>query len=465
MDLDTLPPEIGFCELLQTVDLTGNPIDNLPETLVECRQLYEFKLNYQTFHKRLDQYLLELIDDGKIRSEHLPQVIFEFEHLLMLDLNHTNINTIPIEHTLKHLGELDLSGNSFVSIPEALCTMDQLKVLDMSNNRLEEIDELIVRIKRLEILVLSYNQLSSLSSIYARLSTLKKLTVSHNRIDTIVPEFSQSASLTVLDLSYNNLSVLPDHLCDLQQLETLDLRYNRLESLPLCMPRLVHLESMNTFQVNFQRLGLHLVGNPLSNLPSHVWKSTDIATLFDYMENQEKVLSKYLSHLKLILIGPRNVGKTTLMTKLLKNRTLISHSRETLDMYVSMLLASQPSTNQHELSMSDMGSSVLTDQWIENRISTCGDPLFSRTSKIKRIFPPALKTYRANEPSTYLINQSTVITKKNLYCTMVDLTSESTFEIAYPLIYDSNALFLIPVNLTVLINAVHAAASLDNLEE
>ena len=465
MDLDTLPPEIGFCEQLQTVDLTGNPIDNLPETLVECRQLYEFKINYQTFHKRLDHYLLKLIDEGKIRSEHLPQVIFEFEHLAMLDLNHTNINTIPMEHTLKHLTELDLSSNSFVSIPEALCTMDQLRVLDMSHNRLEQIEEPIVRIKRLETLILSYNQLSRLASIFARLSALKKLTVSHNQIDTIELEFSHTPSLMTLDLSYNNLSVLPDYLCDLQHLETLDLRYNRLESLPLSMPRLIELKSMNMFQKNFQRFGLHLLGNPLSTLPSHVWKSTNIATLFEYIGNQRKVISKSFSHLKLILVGPKNIGKTTLMIKLLKNRTLISHARETLDMYSSMLLVNPLGTDPEEPALSDVGSSVLTDQWIENRISTCGDPLFNRTSKIKRIFPPPLKTYRTNESPTSLLNQSTLITKNNLYCTMVDLTSESTFEIVYPLIYDTNALFLIPVNLTVLMNVLQAAASLENVEE
>lgn len=469
MDLDTLPPEIGFCDKLKTIDLTGNPVDNLPETLVECRQLSELKINFQNFHKRLDQYLLELIDDGKIRSEHLPSVIFELENLRMLDLHGTHINFIPTEHTLLHLHDLNLSQNSFVSIPEALCTMEHLKVLDMSENRLEKIDESIVKIQRLETLILSKNRLKDLSGVFARLTPLKHLIVSRNEIRTIDEEFSQSQSLITLDLSYNALTAFPDHCCRLKQLETLDLRYNHLESLPLSLPALINIKSMNTFHPNFRRIGLHLVGNPLSNLPAHLWRTTEITGLYDYLTTEEKLLSNHYCHLKVIFIGPKSVGKTSLLMNLMKSRnSQMTHRRTTMDFHVTMFRENQLKIEDGEGTIyapSETASSILTDQWIEQRISTVGDLRRSSVPKKKRSHDRLLKNYRREEYLEDFFNQATVITKNNLHCTLIDVTRAASFEILYPLIYDSNALFVIPVNLTVLLNAIETARALEAMNE
>jgi Leucine-rich repeat (LRR) protein len=472
MDLDTLPPEIGFCNKLQTIDLTGNPIDNLPETLVECRQLYEMKINFKTFYKLLDNYMLQLIDEGKIHSEHIPQVLFELENLQILDLNETKLNSIPNQHTLNNLNELYLSNNSFFDIPQSICTMEQLKILDMSNNRIQTIPDYFVNTKRLEILILSYNNLTNLSNNITRLLTLKKLIVSHNQINSIENGFSQGQSLLTLDMSYNSLKEIPDELCNLKQLETLDLRYNQLEYLPLSIRQMTGLKSMNTFDDDFQRFGLHLLGNPITDPPSYIWKSTCIQTLFDYIETKEKILSNNFYHLKLILIGPKHTGKTSLTIKLLDNQKTLSNTQKTLDTYVSLLQEKQIKLDEQAAAQglmqqrsSDITSSVLTDQWIENRISTNDDHFLNRTSKVKRIFPPPLKTYRSNELFENVLNKSTLITKNNFYCTIFDLTSEPTFEILYPLIYDSNALVILPVNLTILLDIVQAATSLENFNE
>ncbi|CAF3013476.1 unnamed protein product [Rotaria sp. Silwood2] len=423
MDLDTLPPEMGFCDKLETIDLTGNPIDNLPETLVECRQLYEFKINYKTFYKLLDTYMLQLIDEGKIRSEHIPQVIFELENLRILDLNNTKINSISNEHMLLNLTELYLSNNSFFDIPEAISTIEKLKILDI-----------------------------------------------HNKRDKIEKEFSKIRSLLLLDLSYNNLKSLPDELCELEQLETLDLRYNKIEHLPSHICRMIGLKSMNTFNNTFQRFGLHLLGNLITNPPSYIWKSTNIQTLFNYIEAKEKDLSNNFHHLKLILIGSKNIGKTTLAIKLINNRKKNSNTRKTIDMYVSILQQKQIKNgelknSQQKLTSNDAMSSALTDQWIENRISTSGDYLYSRHLKTKRINPPPLKTYRSIEQMNSIIQKSTFITKNNFYYTIFDLESEPSFEILYPLIYDSNALYLLPVNLTILLNNLQTSTNFKNINE
>ena len=473
MDLDTLPPEIGFCDRLETIDLMGNPIDNLPETLVECRQLYELKISYKTFYRLLDDYMFQLIDEGKIRSEHIPHVIFELESLQSLDLNQTKLNFIPPDHTLLNLNELYLSNNSFTAIPESICSMKQLKLLDMSQNRIETIPEHFLQIKRLETLILSYNQLTTLPKIIVRLPTITKLILDHNHIHRIEHGVSKNRSLLILDLSYNQLSHLPDDFCHIKQLETLDLRYNQLKSLPLSICRMTGLKSMNLFDEDFQRLGLHLIGNAITDPPSYVWKSTKIQTLFNYVETKEKKLCENFTHLKVVLLGPKHSGKTTLTTKLVHNQKQLSHTRKTLNMYMSIVQENQWKSDEdkaleqrhdHRRS-SENNSSILTDQWIENRVSTSGDYSLNRSMKIKRDYPPPLKTYQSNEIFEYFFNKSTMITRNNLFCTIFDVTSEPSYEILYPLIYDSNALFLLPINLTILLKIIQAASTLDESEK
>ena len=433
--------------------------------MAECRQLYQLKINYRTFHKLIDTYIFQLIDEGKIRSEHIPSVVFELEGLQALDLNHARINTIPSEHQLIHLSDLCLSNNSFSQIPEALSTMKHLKILDMSHNRLNSIPEYLTEFQALETFNLSHNRFTCLSSILARVPTLKNLLVSHNQIDTIDSGFCQSSSLLKLDLSYNHLKILPDDFSDLTQLETLDLRYNQLDCLPLSSYAMVDLQSMNTFDAHFQRFGLHLLGNTLTDLPTYTWKTTNTQALYTFLKIKEKMLSPFYYHLKLIILGPKNTGKTTLTSKLMDDERALADKRETVDLHVSILETRRLNSNDDDDGDSDRPSSIMTDYWIDTRISADGKHSFIRSSKIKRPNPPPLQTYRSEEKSEYLMNKCTLVTKNNLFCTVLDLKSEPGFELLYPLIYDSNALYLLPVNLTRLVAAVQTAASLNNESE
>ena len=470
MDLDTIPPEIGFCDKLETIDLTGNPIDTLPETLVECRRLHELKINFKHFYKILDNYMIQLIEEGKIRSEHIPQVIFELESLRSLDLTQTKINSFPTEHLLSNLTDLYLSRNSFYNIPESICTIEQLKYLDLSHNYIQAVPQYLNQLKQIEYINLSFNKFSTLSKIFAQLSTLNKLSMHHNQIDLIDPSFAESKSITILDLSNNRLRKFPLEFCQLEQLETLDLRYNKISSLPSDIRHMIGLQSMNTFYDSFHRSGLHLLGNPLVDPPSYIWKSTDIQTLFHYIQTKEKNLAHSYYHLKVILIGPKHTGKTSLLNRLVNNRKSIVCTRKTIDQYVSLLQNKRKQEHDDRKSQvgqssSEATSSALTDQWIENRISTSGDYVYNRHLKTKRVFPPPMKTYRSMETTDNILQKSTIITQNNSYLTLFDLTNEPNFQILYPLLYDSNALHLLPVNLTILLNILQAAHSLDNFDD
>ena len=139
-----------------------------------------------------------------------------------------------------------------------------------------------------------------------------------------------------------------------------------------------------------------------------------------------------------------------------------------MDLHVLMHRQRQMRIDETEETLyatSETASSVFTDQWIDQRISTCVDVQQTSAPKKKRSHDRLLKNYRNNESVENLTNQSTLITKNNLYCTIIDVTKAASFEILYPLIYDSNALFIIPVNLTSLLNAIQTATALDKMNE
>ncbi len=96
-------------------------------------------------------------------------------------------------------------------------------------------------------------------------------------------------------------------------------------------------------------------------------------------------------------------------------------------------------------------------------LSTSDDYPHNSRLKTRRIYPPPLKTYRSTETSNYLVHKSTFITKNNFYCTIFDVSSEPNFEILYPLIYDSKALYILPVNLTILLNSSQITTNLENI--
>lgn len=59
--MKSLPPEIAFCERLREINLYGNILDMLPETMRELRELTELKLNARSFHSNFDEYKIKLL--------------------------------------------------------------------------------------------------------------------------------------------------------------------------------------------------------------------------------------------------------------------------------------------------------------------------------------------------------------------------------------------------------------------
>lgn len=314
-DIATLPAEIGFCENLEEILLFGNEIENLPETLKECHKLRELKLNYHSFHALLDGYMADLIREGKIKSEHIPMVIFELENLELLDLSATKINNFP-ENSLNSLIELRLDKNFFDRIPETILEgkiASNLKILTISRNRLVSIPSGISALVNLSVLNLSGNTIISFpDSIQFNLPNLNELYLSHNGLNQLTNDIVQLKSLKRLALDHNRLVTLPNELYELTKLEYLNLSHNNLTKLSHKITKLTNLKAAHVYE-KFIKNGLWLTNNPLENPPKDVWITNDINKIYTYLETHFKRNVNYCYFSKLIFIGETNVGKSCMV--------------------------------------------------------------------------------------------------------------------------------------------------------
>jgi len=141
------------------------------------------------------------------------------------------------------------------------------------------------------------------------------LDLSGEKIGSLPPEICELKQLTVLSLSNNQLTTLPREICELKQLTLLYLSNNQLTTLPREIRNLTKLEQ------------LFLHDNPELNIPQEIlgpaWKDVFIkgekpasprAILDYYFRTIGK--PKPLNEAKLILVGPGEAGKTSIVKRL-----------------------------------------------------------------------------------------------------------------------------------------------------
>lgn len=60
-NLATLPAEIAFCQELETLQLWGNAMESLPDTLNQMPRLRTLAINYRSFAAVIDSYMENLL--------------------------------------------------------------------------------------------------------------------------------------------------------------------------------------------------------------------------------------------------------------------------------------------------------------------------------------------------------------------------------------------------------------------
>ena len=175
--------------------------------------------------------------------------------------------------------KIDLQYNDLTTIPGCLLELPSLSELNLSDNKLQEIPDVREWSPCLTVLHFSNNQLSSLPS------------------EVVAP------AICSLDISKNRFRKVPLCICSFTTLHSLNLSENsNIVALPKQMGRLSYLSHLNLS-------GLKNLREPPKNLQK------ECRDCIRYL-NSKLRSAKGFYHMKLMLLGYANRGKTTLVARL-----------------------------------------------------------------------------------------------------------------------------------------------------
>ncbi|MFD1140142.1 leucine-rich repeat domain-containing protein [Larkinella insperata] len=177
----------------------------------------------------------------------VPEVIYRFPNLEVLDLSINGIRTIPERvFTMPKLRQLDASYNPLGSDGLHVVRNKHLKILNIQSTGLTAVPKAITKNRRLESLWLGFNNFSGglNTAPLRRIRRLKDLNLYHARLNELPASISRLKRLEVLDLYYNNLRTLPESACRMRRLQQLALSNNKLNELPRQLGRLRKLQEL-----------------------------------------------------------------------------------------------------------------------------------------------------------------------------------------------------------------------------
>jgi internalin A len=231
---------------------------------------------------------------------------------------------------------LDLSGKGITVIPPAIKKLTNLQLLDLRDNQITVIPPEIDKLINLQILDLGNNQITAISSEIEKLTNLQRLYLSNNKITIIPPEIEKLTNLQALELSSNQITVIPPAIKKLTNLQTLDLSRNQITIIPPEIEKLTNLQILylenNQITIIPPAINkltnltlLALKNNPISNIPPEIirqgwgenlWDDGNTQVIFEYLKS---TANQPLNEVKVLLVGEGDVGKTSLLNRLVHN--------------------------------------------------------------------------------------------------------------------------------------------------
>lgn len=225
---------------LQSIDLHGNNLNELPDGLISLTRLTNINLS----RNRLTNTCMDILGQiPSLRHLQLARNLLEgplndsvgtLVNLEVLDLQDNSITDLGLAlKDFTKMRNLAVAGNRLVSIPSYIFESLSLDEIYAARNRLAGflIPEGLTNLAALRILDISKNALTAISeSESLNFLSLQDLNVGDNRLCTI-PDVSDWTSLITLCAGGNKLSSTPEGLTSLPKLKTLDLSRNDIKQL------------------------------------------------------------------------------------------------------------------------------------------------------------------------------------------------------------------------------------------
>ncbi|XP_078616326.1 uncharacterized protein LOC144884731 [Branchiostoma floridae x Branchiostoma japonicum] len=341
--LHTLPRDVGRLTQLEWLDLSNNPLQTLPAGVGQLTNVKHLDLSHcelDTLPRgvgRLTQLEWLCLRNNPLQT--LPGEVGQLTKLKHFDLSECQLGTLPPEvWRITQLEWLDMSSNPLQMLPVEVGQLNNVKHLDLSDCQLRTLPPEMGRLAQLEWLELSWNQLQTLPAEVGQLTHVKHLDLSHCQLSTLPPELGRLTRLEWLILRFNPLHTLPTEFGQLTNVKVLELPNCQLRTLPAEVGRLTQLER------------LILKGNRLQTLPAEVGKLTNllhlnvnrnsltkppsavcgqgITAIRQYFEELERSEEKVSARLKVVVLGEKMAGKTSLVQTLRRGESSLTEEED-----------------------------------------------------------------------------------------------------------------------------------------
>lgn len=257
-------------------------------------------------------------------SEYLPYVRKYYHYLSTEELQ-----SLIRDARENHWTALDLTDCYFGQLPDELWTLTDLQILILGVSFRElrscpretiDIPRAIEGLTNLRCLILFGCNPCFPRGEPLNLPNLQFLLL----VDTslyILPDSAHIPSLTYLYLKESEyFEILPNRVSELQNLTHLYLGYSRIKSLPPSIAKLTKLQTLN----------IH--GTPLAEKLPPELLNQDAQSIIRYvLKMQGNAPQEFFNEAKLILVGQPQVGKTSLMKRLVHNQYTDQPSTEGID--------------------------------------------------------------------------------------------------------------------------------------
>eukprot|EP01124_Arcella_intermedia_P035950 TRINITY_DN9302_c0_g1_i1.p1 TRINITY_DN9302_c0_g1~~TRINITY_DN9302_c0_g1_i1.p1 ORF type:complete len:587 (+),score=141.25 TRINITY_DN9302_c0_g1_i1:32-1792(+) len=184
----------------------------------------------------------------------IPEALSVYLDWVNIDLGFNRFETFPISMNKFHaLEELWLTGNQISKIPPGI-SIPSLRVLHLNGNQLSELPDHVTQLSNLQKLDLANNKIVKITESLGNLRKLEELFLSGNPLGTVPASIGKLEYLEILDLSGCELNSLPSEFPGMGRLLELNLGNNSLTSLPSEFGKMSRIVSLNLCDNKLQEL-------------------------------------------------------------------------------------------------------------------------------------------------------------------------------------------------------------------
>ncbi|NWR92802.1 LRRC2 protein, partial [Furnarius figulus] len=188
--IQTIPAYIALFQDLRILELSKNQITHLP---VEIGKVLNVSFNnLKSVPPELgDCENLEKLDlSGNMEITELPFELSNLKQVTTVDVSANKFHSIPIcVLRMSNLQWLDISNNNLKDLPEDIDRLDQLQTLLLQKNKLTYLPRALVNMPKLSLLVVSGDDLVEVPTAICESTTgLKFVSLKKSPVETIVCE-------------------------------------------------------------------------------------------------------------------------------------------------------------------------------------------------------------------------------------------------------------------------------------